>query len=424
MRLPAPIRSGVAVGREILSLLFTPRGFGLIAFSFAVAFLMIDLVYSGYQLAASRNGIQPNSIPIGSDFIALWSAGRLAHQGTPALAYNPDILWRVHDLAILGVVKGWGYWFYPPPAQVLMQPLGALPYFVALPLYLAFTLGLYTFVMWRLRPKADTLLFLFAFQGTWLCLLSGQNGFFSAALMGGALLLFPKAPGAAGVLWGLFAYKPQLAVQVPFALLTQGARGKRAILSAAATGGAFIALSLLLLGPETWRAFLDTAARPLALLNSGALPLSHKISTYSTLHLAGLSHGVSLAGQGVTALLAFLSLHVLWRSSASLNLKGAGLMWGSMLTTPHLFHYELPLMGLGLLLLWKEAELTGWRRGEPIVLFLAWLSPPFLPFPAFPLLFLLLMLHTLRRTRGNSLQADVDSSSPLGSASAPAAFSR
>lgn len=369
----------------------------MLALSFAIAFLAISLAYAVFQTLGTRHGIQPNSIPLGSDFLALWSAARLALEGTPALAYADRALFDVHRIAIPAVNKIC-YWFYPPVYQLMGLPFGALPYFVALPVYLLLTLGFYLRVAWKLRPGWDTMLMVGAFQGTWLCLLSGQNGFLSAALMGSGLLLFNQHPGRAGAIWGVLVYKPQLALALPLALLTQGKSSLRSILSAAATGVGLVLLSLLVLGPETWQAFLATAARPLEFLKTGTLPLDHMISTYAALRLIGVPHDLALGGQALFALPALAALVLLWRNPlASPARKGAGLIWGTLLTTPHLFQYELPMMGLGLLLLWREAERTGWRKGEMAFLFLAWLSPPFLPFAGFPILLFLLMVYTVRR---------------------------
>ncbi len=388
----------MAPNRFSLAFLLEDRVVRILALAFALAFFAIAFVYGGIQIAGAHDGIQPNTIPVGSDFLALWSAGHLAAQGTPALAYTDSALFSAHKVAIPAVDKIC-YWFYPPIYQLLGLPFGALPYFVALPLYLLLTIGLYLGVLWKLRPKWDTLLMAGAFQGTWLCLLSGQNGFLSAALMGIGILLFHAHPARAGVVWSVLAYKPQLGLALPVALLTQRKAGFRSLFAGAVAGGALVLFSLIVLGPETWQAFLATAARPLDFLKTGALPLDHMISTYAALRHVGVPHDWALGGQAVVALPALEILARVWRNpTASPARKGAGLIWGTLLTTPHLFQYELPMMGLGLILLWREAERTGWRKGEMAFLFLAWLSPPFLPFAGFPALLLLLLVHTLRRT--------------------------
>lgn len=381
-----------------LAFLLEDRVVRMLALSFAIAFLAIAIAYGAFQTFGARDGIQPNGIPLGSDFLALWSAARLAIEGTPALAYMDRALFDVHRIAIPAVDKI-SYWFYPPVYQLMGLPFGALPYFVALPIYLLLTLGFYLGIAWKLRPGWDTILMVSAFQGTWLCLLSGQNGFLSAALMGSGLLLLERHPGRAGAVWSVLAYKPQLALALPIALVTQKKPGVRSILAAALTGSGLVLLSLLVLGPETWDAFLRTASRPLEFLKTGALPIDHMISTYAGLRLAGTPHDWALAGQAVVALPALAALALLWRNPlASPARKGAGLIWGTLLTTPHLFQYELPMMGLGLLLLWQEAERTGWRKGDMAFLFLAWIAPVFLPFAGFPILLLLLMAYTVRRS--------------------------
>src|SRR5439155_11071977 len=85
-------------------------------------------------------------------------------------------------------------------------------------------------------------------------LLTGQNGHFTAALLGGGLMLLERRPLLAGVCFGMLAYKPQLALLLPIALAVTGRW--RAFAAAAATTGILAVACLILVGPDSWTGFL------------------------------------------------------------------------------------------------------------------------------------------------------------------------
>ena len=83
--------------------------------------------------------------------------------------------------------------------------------------------------------------------------LVGHNGFLSGALLGGGLLFLNSAPILAGILLGLFFYKPQLGILIPLALVA-GRRWKVLAITAGSGAGIGI-LSALIFGPDTWLEF-------------------------------------------------------------------------------------------------------------------------------------------------------------------------
>src|SRR5690606_32081673 len=80
-----------------------------------------------------------------------------------------------------------------------------------------------------LRPVRDRpivrrtwLLLAVAFPAVLINFGHGQNGFLSAALFGAALVVLPRRPVLAGLLFAALAYKPQFGIAIPFALLAAG----------------------------------------------------------------------------------------------------------------------------------------------------------------------------------------------------------
>src|SRR5436305_707287 len=50
----------------------------------------------------------------------------------------------------------------------------------------------------------------------------GQNAYFTAALLAGGLLVLDRRPVIGGICFGCLAYKPHMAMLVPFALAASG----------------------------------------------------------------------------------------------------------------------------------------------------------------------------------------------------------
>src|SRR5207247_5240422 len=88
-------------------------------------------------------------------------------------------------------------------------------------------------------------------------LMTGQNAFFVGALLVGGFGLLPRAPLAAGILFGLISAKPQLWLMVPIALVA--GRQWRALASTAATALLLALATLPVFGLEIWRVWLQLA---------------------------------------------------------------------------------------------------------------------------------------------------------------------
>src|SRR5690606_9608280 len=135
------------------------------------------------------------------------------------------------------------YFYYPPVFLLVCAVLGLLPYLPAFYLFQALTLPAYLLVARRtLRETgwAGWVLALAAPAAYWNFGL-GQNGFLTAALFGGALLLVDRRPVLAGVLFGLICYKPHFGLLIPVALAASG--NWRAFAGATASVLAVAALS-------------------------------------------------------------------------------------------------------------------------------------------------------------------------------------
>ena len=81
------------------------------------------------------------------------------------------------------------------------------------------SLAAYLAVIRAILPPPETPLTAAALPAVFVNIGQGQNGFLTAALLGGALHWLNRKPWLAGVLIGCLAYQPQFGVLIPIALL-------------------------------------------------------------------------------------------------------------------------------------------------------------------------------------------------------------
>ena len=222
----------------------------LFFFSFAGALIWIALAQGGIDRAGK---------PLGTDFVSFWTASELALQGHAADVYNIAAHWGAQR-ALFGDNVAYDAFFYPPPYLLICLLLAALPYFWSLAAWLGVTGYAYWRVLRAFVGAHFDALAILAFPAFLVNAGHGQNGFLSAALIGGGALWLDRRPILAGLCFGALIYKPQLAVMIPIALIAS--RRWTTFAAAAASAAALIAASWMVWGGAVWRAFL--AAAPLA----------------------------------------------------------------------------------------------------------------------------------------------------------------
>ncbi len=338
---------------------------------------------------------------IGRDFVAAWSASAMALAGHPAAAYDQVAL-RAAEAQAIGAPVPFIAWFYPPNFLLLVLPLATLPYLVALVLWLGAPFVALARLVRRIAPHPLAPVAALIFPGTAQCLISGQNGIISAALIAGGLLSLETRPATAGLLFGLLSYKPQIAVAA-FAALLFG-RHWRTLAVASATALGLAVASLAVLGLESWRAGLEVLGAARIALEAGQISWDRLVTVFGAARLAGVGIGAAYVLQALVALSAMGVLWWVWHRRASLALRGSALALAIPLTTPYAFDYDVVLLLLPLAWLLQEGLATGFRRGEISLLVLVWVSPVagwllahWSHLLLTPAVLLLLLLATLRR---------------------------
>jgi arabinofuranan 3-O-arabinosyltransferase len=314
----------------------------------------------GYLIVLAGSYLQghfltdPQGRPIANDFVNVWAAGRLALDGHAPAAYD----WTLHRAAEVRAVgydfDGYYGWHYPPPAFFFAAVLAALPYLVAAVVWLLTTLAAYATAIAGILGLRTGVLFALGFPAAIWNVTAGQNGFLTAALIGGTLGLLERHPALAGICLGLLTYKPQFGLLFPIVLIAD----RRWLTIAVATLMALLlaALSWLVFGSASWAAFVHWA--PISnrvLIDQGALDWYRLQSVFAFARAHGGSETLAWIVQGVLMLLLAVGLAWLWRSRVAFELKAAALAAGALLATPYLFMYDLVVLAVAVAFLLRLA---------------------------------------------------------------------
>ncbi|MDO9561187.1 MAG: glycosyltransferase family 87 protein, partial [Bradyrhizobium sp.] len=196
-----------------------------------------------------------SGLGIPTDFVNVWAAGRLALDGHPAHAWDWHIQKQV-EVALLGQdFTGYFAWHYPPPFLFVASLLAHFPYAVAFIGWALVSLVPYLAMMRAIVGHPFGLLLAVAVPMAFNNVLVGQNGFLTAALIGGTLYLMPVRPILSGICLGLLSYKPQYGLLFPLVLI---AASQWTVFFTAATVTLAMALaSWLAFGTESWQAFFQ-----------------------------------------------------------------------------------------------------------------------------------------------------------------------
>lgn len=333
-----------------------------------VAFLLA--VWTGWLLVVG--GVwSPTSAPK-IDFLAFWTASSLALSGHAADAYEAGRVWQEQQ-NLPGASGGYMPWLNPPMFFFFVLPLSLLPVAAALGAWVSATGALAFSAVRRITDDRRMLLLAVGFHATFTNVLIGQNGLLTAGLLAWGMLLLHRKPIAAGAVLGLVCYKPQF---LPLILVALLASDRRQALASAVSCIAVLSLSsLLAFGFAAWEGFFAWVFRAGDALYDGTIELAKVQSMTALMLLSGASPLLAQAVQAGVALAAAGFVAWLWRSSAAMEYKGAGLALAMVLATPYSYGYDMTLLGLALLWLAVRFKQEGWVRWEAAAMMVAWLSP-------------------------------------------------
>ena len=305
----------------------------------------------------------PNSLGIPTDFVNVWAAGRLAIEGHAAQAWDWDIQRQVELALLKQDFPGYFAWHYPPPFLFVASLLAQFPYAFAFIGWVSVSFLPYLAVMHAIVGRAFGLVLGVAFPVVLNNALVGQNGFLTAALIGGTLYLIPVRPMLAGICLGLLSYKPQYGLLFPLVLIA--ASQWTVFFTATAVTLGMVMVSWLAFGTESWQAFFHwMPVFSQAFLVEGKATWWKLQSLFSLVRFFGGSEQLAWALQWILSTTVAVVLAVMWRSRISYALKAAALATGTLLITPYLFMYDMMVLAIPVAILIRVGLKSGFRPYE------------------------------------------------------------
>ena len=335
----------------------TSRGFSSDKLTLAVASGCVA-GYIGYlaQLFLAHGWISDASgHPLPTDFMSLWTAGHLALKGAAVSAYDPQLRHAAQLAVVARPFAGYFDFAYPPIFLLALLPLAMLPYASAFLVWILLTLALYAATIAAVARSKGAVIVALAAPWTFAVVEVGQTGFLTAALIGTVLLNLERRAAIAGVALGLLTYKPQFGLLFPLALAAGGYW--RAFGWAVVCAVLAFLFSGLVFGFDTFAAFLhQLPASADALLRQGGVGWNKLQSVYGISRWLGAADRVGWTMQAIATAGAALAVVALWRSRAPYELQAAGLCAATLLATPYVFAYDLPLLAIGFAFLFRARQ--------------------------------------------------------------------
>ncbi len=349
---------------------------------YSLLMLGIEIAFGVGWIAISDGLIDPNGKPIGTDFSSFYAAASLALEGRALDVYD-FVAHLSRQQTIFGASTGNYAFAYPPIFLLMIMPLGALSYPIALIVWqLGTLLGYLAMIGAIMRPmfaeNAEVrrlwLLVALAFPAVFINLGHGQNGLLSASLLGGAVVTCRTRPILAGVLFGLLAYKPQFALIIPVALIAAGLW--RCMAAAAVTAVLLGLASTLAFGVEIWPAFIATSKfAQSALLEHGAVGYEKLQTVFAAARQWGGSVTTAYVLQTLASLVAIAAVARVWRRHSDDNASSALLIIASLIASPHVLDYDLVILAPAIALMARLGIQNGFRPYELTALAAVWAAP-------------------------------------------------
>jgi arabinofuranan 3-O-arabinosyltransferase len=297
-------------------------------------------VYYCYDiLRDTGQSLTTSGRPLGDDFVNYWSGAFLAWHGRAADIYNWPA-YHAFQQGVVGVDVGPYNYSYSPILLVLTAPLALLAYVPGLAAWVAASWFAFYRALRLALPGRDAILLAFATPAVFVNAYGGQNGTWTAALLGGGLCLLERRPVLAGMMFGLLTFKPHLGLLIPVALLA--GRRWHALFAATATAAALVLLSVALFGADAWADYLRHASilRTMA-IEDGSGVWHRTISLFMFVRRLGADVPTAYLVQIVAGLMAAAVVAVAWFRDAPLPVRGTLLVLGTFLATPYLQDYDM-----------------------------------------------------------------------------------
>ena len=277
---------------------------------------------------------------IGWDFLNTWMGGNVALHGHPSAYFDYHRYNTVIHHMFAANMPNYN-WSYPPHVLLLIWPFGLFSYVTSYVLWVVTGFGLFLWTASDGKLDRGLLLFLASSPVAFVIVLTGQNGFFTAALLLTALHQWDRRPALAGVMLGLLSVKPQLILLMPLVLMLTGRW--RCLAFAALTAMAMAALTTLLYGPAIWRDYLVEAVpfQNIVMTQGIGLMLGMMPTAFINARLMGAPLEFAWVLQALASALALAAIVWTFRKKRDPMLSNAMLLVASLLVTPYSFNYDM-----------------------------------------------------------------------------------
>lgn len=362
---------------QVVASWFSPGRLTLYASGMLLFFLgsaAVDMV----SLIRAGGVVFPQQDPVGRDFMAFWSAGRLVLDGRVAEIHLEQPIHQMHQLAVACApdktcIKDVFLWHHPPPFLLVATALATLQYPFAVLTWFVVSAVFALMVIRQLLPGPRQWVLGVGFPSVGFHTGNVQAGLVVGGLFGLALHWLERRPLLAGVAIGCLAIKPHVAVLFPLVLLVQ--RRWPTFIAAAVTTLLILGATILAFGVQTYFDFFTNLRDAQGVIDNGKVSRLTIVSLQGNLITGGVSADIARWAHWLSAGAATVLVMVLWALRAPTAVCGAALAAAAVLIPPYLFYYDLTVLGVGLALFGVWAAKEGFRGPEPLVLAFAWLSP-------------------------------------------------
>lgn len=336
----------------------------------------IYLVYSVYFSIGNSEYWGP--VP---DYLAFWSAGKMALNGMAAKAYDYLMLTEVEQ-SIYPNFKVYLPWLNTPVFFLIIAPFAILPFYFSYVLWVLVNSLLCAWVSSRITSLKVAIPAIFCSFPFYAIVANGQSSALAAFLFGMLFLaLKNKSLFLSGICIAFFLFKPQLGVLIPFALLAQ--KEWKIIFSTIIFCIILVGISIFLFSIESWISFFsgDRIFFDRVIIN----PESHAklgvlYSIYGlTRYFLNVSYQTGLTLQIISGCCAASVVFFVWRhKEIPLEIKMSTLILMTLFSTIYAYWHDLYIVTIAALLCLRTQTVHNKLKGEGIMyifaIFLTFLS--------------------------------------------------
>lgn len=324
-----------------------------------------------YIFASRAIANDPPCITPECDFSAFWPAGLLAREHDFARIYD-SVAFLAFQRHVLAPSANLNAFFYPPTMLLPSMLISHLPFEPAFFVWVIAGAGIAaTLLRWAGYSWLVIAAGLLSPAALWNMEL-GQLGVVGGGLLLAGVMLSVRHKLPSGGLLGLLAFKPQIGVLVPFALLAQG--NWRALVGFSTVCAVLLILTLICLGPSSWAAYHALGStHMLAVLNTPFDAHAYEgegISVFWMVRSFGAGLSMAYVVQAVCGILAVLGVVYAWRRpSLTRETQMTLTIFLSLLATPYGYGDDMVAWSW---VLAARAERRDWRIGLLDALFWIW----------------------------------------------------